>query len=247
MEFETASSAVPARIIATTVLVLVAAGCETGPGEEVPVDEAVEGTDVELQVAGTTDQTFIAQLSPLNSDLLDDSPAGTATLEVTGDSLVITVLAEGLPPNMMHLQHFHGFEDGAAARCPTSEADENGDGVVDVTETAPLAGTTMVPFHDEPTNLEIDAQTYPRADSEGAYSYRQAVALEALEAAFEDRFGGGLALQDRVVFIHGVPEGTALPETVQTKAGLPAHVTLPIACGELEPGAESGAAERPGR
>jgi hypothetical protein len=186
-------SAFPASrtIIAAAVVALGGVvGCDVDPGEDgVPVDEEVERVDRDGAGVGTTDQSFTAQLSPLNASLLNASPSGEATLEVTGDSVVIIVTARGLPPNMMHLQHFHGFEEGSAARCPTADADENGDGIVDVTETAPMAGTTMVPFHDDPTNMEIQAETYPRADAEGAYSYRRAVPLEALEAAFDERFG----------------------------------------------------------
>lgn len=234
MSIEAAVPPVLRTFIAVTVTALAVAGCDAGPEEEaVPLDEEVEGVDLDLAVAGTTDQTFSAQLSPLNRDLLDASPSGEATLDVRGDSVVITVTAQGLPPDMMHLQHFHGFEDGSPARCPTADADENGDGVVDVTETATTAGTTMVPFHDDPPNMEIQAETYPRADADGAYSYRQVVPIEELEAAFDDEFGGLLDMHNRVVFVHGVPDDLELPETVQTKAGLSAHATLPIACGEL--------------
>ncbi|HSH46258.1 MAG TPA: hypothetical protein VK966_10395, partial [Longimicrobiales bacterium] len=176
-----------------------------------------------------------ANLTPVNRDLLDSTPSGEATIEIRGDSMTISVDAQGLPPNMTHLQHFHGFEDGSPARCPDAEADANGDGVVDVTETAPMAGTTMVPFHGDPANMEIEAETYPEADGQGSYSYRHTASLEAVRSAFQAKFGGDLALEDRVVFIHGVPEDVALPESAATKAGLAPRVSVPIACGALEP------------
>ena len=37
----------------------------------------------------------------------------------------------------------------------------------------------------------------------------------------------------RVIFLHGVPEDAQLPDTVQSLGDVPAHVTLPIACGEI--------------
>lgn len=221
--------------LTATLLAFGALACDTGSDDEIFLDEGVEDVETEAGVADVRGQTFTARLSPVNADLLDSTPSGEATLEVRGDSLMITVTAAGLPPGMPHLQHFHGFEDGSAARCPGAEADENGDGVIDVTETAALAGTTMVPFHGDPTTMEIDADSYPRADDEGAYTYRHTVDLQSLRAAFREKFGGDLDLSQRVVFIHGVPADETLPETAQTKAGLPAHVTLPIACGPLEP------------
>lgn len=209
--------------------------CDTGSDDAVPLDQEVQGVETEAAPADRTDQTFMARFSALNAHLLDSTPSGEATVEVRGDSLIVTVDATGLPPGMPHLQHFHGFEDGSAARCPGADADENGDGIIDVTETAAMAGTTMVPFHGDPTTMEIDADTYPRADDQGAYTYRHAVALQPLRSAFQEKFGGDLDLSRRVVFIHGVPADHELPETVETKAGLPAHATLPIACGSLEP------------
>lgn len=218
----------------TSVLALTTTACDTGPDEEGgAIDEGVEGIEAEAPVAEPAGQTFTARLSPVNAGLLGSTPSGEARLEVRGDSLRIMVDVQGLPPRMTHLQHFHGFEDGTAARCPGPEADQNGDGVVDVTETAAAAGTTMVPFHGDPQNMEIDAETYPEADGQGSYSYRKTVPLDGLQSAFEEKFGGRLDLGQRVVFIHGVPEDAELPETAGTKAGLPARVTLPIACGEL--------------
>lgn len=221
--------------LTATLLACGALACDTHSDDKVFVDEGVEDVEIEAGVGELRGQTFTARLSPVNADLLDSTPSGQATLEVRGDSLLITVNAQGLPPGMPHLQHFHGFEDGSAARCPGAGADENGDGVIDVTETAAMAGTTMVPFHGDPTTMEIDADSYPRADAEGAYTYRHTVDLPSLRSAFQEKFGGDLDLSQRVVFIHGVPAHRTLPETVQTKAGLPAHATLPIACGRLEP------------
>jgi hypothetical protein len=213
-----------------SVLALATLACDADPGEDRAVGEDTEAGAYQTDQAG---QTFVAQLSPLNAHLLDATPSGEVRLEVRGDSLTIMVDVQGVPPEMMHLQHFHGFEDGSPARCPGADADENGDGVVDVTETAALAGTTMVPFHGDPENMEIDGDTYPVADEQGSYSYRQTVPLEGVRSAFQEKFGGSLHLDRRVVFIHGIPEHIELPGTAATKAGLPARVTLPIACGEL--------------
>ena len=34
-------------------------------------------------------------------------------------------------------------------------ADKNGDGIIDLIETEPMSGTTMVPFHDNPVSMQI--------------------------------------------------------------------------------------------
>lgn len=220
------------RIVLAASLLPIVAACET---EDRAIPEETQPADAPAQPAESEALRFTADLLPMNDHLFDSKPAGEASLETRGDSLIIMVTARGLPPAMMHLQHFHGFEDGSPARCPGSDADANGDGVVDVTETASMAGTTMLPFHGDPASMEIDTETYPRADSEGAYSHRTAVPLDSVRSAFTARFGGELALDRRVVFIHGVPQDVDLPASAGTKAGLPVHVSLPIACGELRP------------
>lgn len=190
---------------------------------------------VGMGAAQEADRTWSAELTPLNVETTKDEASGTATLTVSGDTLTIKVDATGTAPGMMHLQHFHGFTDGdAASACPGADADANGDGIIDLIETEAEAGVTMVPFHDDPASMEIVADTYPTADDAGSYSYEQSVAFPALEERFAEAFPGQqLDLDRRVIFLHGVPEGTDLPDTVQSLGDIPAQVTLPIACGTI--------------
>jgi hypothetical protein len=136
---------------------------------------------------------------------------------------------------MEHWQHFHGFKDQRPATCPTARADVNHDGIIDLIETEPTSGTTMVPFNARPAAMKIPSNTYPKASSKGTYRYRKVISLKALEAAFAKTFGTrNLDLDHRVIFIHGVPPTTKLPSTVASLDDIPAHVTLPIACGRIE-------------
>lgn len=187
--------------------------------------------------AQDADGTWRAELAPLNAGAAGGEAGGTVTLTASGDTLTISVDATGTPPGIMHLQHFHGFAEGQdSSACPGAEADANGDGVIDLIETEPVAGITMVPFHASPAGMDIVADSYPAAGSDGAYSYRQEVPLGALREAFEAKFPGQhLDFGRRVVFLHGVAEDADLPDSVQSLGEVPAHVTLPIACGALKP------------
>lgn len=178
---------------------------------------------------------FVAKLQPLNADKIATSVSGTAELKIEDGKLTTTIDLSGLPPSMMHLQHFHGFIDGKDAVCPTSDADTNKDGFIDLVETEPLAGTTMVPFHAHPASLEIANDTYPKADTEGAAHYSETVSVADLEAPLKEKLKAtGLELDKRVIFIHGIPDTAALPESVKSLPGVPAQITLPIACGKIE-------------
>lgn len=189
-----------------------------------------------LAGGATAQDTYRTELSTLNFDTTGRSATGSASISVSGDSVTIRVQTLGTPPQMMHLQHMHGFAEGEeTARCPTPEADTNGDGIIDLIETEAAAGVTMVPFHDDPVSMEIVAESYPVADAAGAYTYERTVPLSALSSAFAEAFEGQeLDFGRRVVFVHGVPADTALPDSVRSLGDVPAHVTLPIACGAFE-------------
>jgi hypothetical protein len=171
-------------------------------------------------------------VTPLND--LGQEISGSVSLAPQGDDLVVTLNVEGAAPGM-HLAHVHGFAKQAPddATCPDMSADVNGDGVVDLIETREAAGVTMIPLTDDPVSLEIDADTYPEAGQDGRLSYVQTVPAVQLRNAVEAMLGTRLALDRRVVFIHGAPDGAELPDSVQSLEGVPARVTLPVACAEL--------------
>lgn len=178
---------------------------------------------------------YIAKLHPVNAKVTGLETKGEARFSINGDTLTIDVSAENLPPDIMHLQHFHGFKDNRDATCPAEAADVNHDGIIDLIETEPTAGTTMVPFHDDPVSMEIVRDTYPKAGADGTFQYQKTVSLKDLEAAFAKAFGHKeLDLDRRVVFIHGILPSTKLPASAASLGTIPAQVTLPIACGEIE-------------
>lgn len=186
--------------------------------------------------AGAQESTavYVAHLSALNTRLTGRAAAGEAEFTIKGDSLTIDVDASGLPQDLTHWQHFHGFPDGRQSTCPVASADANGDGIIDVTETGPMAGATMVPFSGDPVSMDVPGGTYPKASATGKLKYRQTVSLSALQAAFAKTFDGQrLDLDRRVVFIHGIPAATKLPASVASLGSIPGQVTLPIACGTI--------------
>jgi hypothetical protein len=182
--------------------------------------------------------TYRSKLMALNAGVTGTEATGEVELSISGDDLSIHIAVQGVPPGMMHLQHFHGFpEPGKAAICATMEQDANGDGIIDLIETESVSGTTMVPFHDDPVSMEVVNDTYPKSDASGAYTYDKTVSLKALEAAFAKAFpetNGKLDLATRVIYIHGIPDSQELPDTVASLGDIPAQVTIPIACGQLE-------------
>ena len=180
-------------------------------------------------------EAYVAKLVPMNVSTTHHQTMGTARFEMRGDKLTITIAVKDAPPDTVHWQHFHGLTGEMAATCATSAADTNGDGIVDLIETEPASGTTMVPFDNTPSAMDVAHGVYPKASSKGTYTYRKTVSVKALAAAFAKAFDGQpLDLDKRVVIIHGVPSDTKLPASVQSLGPIPAQVTIPIACGKIE-------------
>ena len=178
---------------------------------------------------------YVAHLQPVNAKTSGTQTAGEARFSIRGDKLTVTIKVKGAQPDLVHWQHFHGFKDNKAASCPGASADVNGDGVIDIVETEPASGTTMVPFDANPAGMDVAHGDYPKASATGTYKYHATVSLKALDAAFHKAFGdSSLDLDRRVVMIHGVSAQTKLPASVASLGTIPASVTLPIACGRIE-------------
>jgi hypothetical protein len=179
-------------------------------------------------------QSLAGDFEPVNS-FGEEEATGQAVLTRSDQALTITVSARGLTPGM-HLMHLHGFEgdNPVEAMCPGMEADANGDGYVDLIETREAAGVTMIPLTQDPASLTIQTDTYPTAREDGSLDYVHEIEAAALEEAVREKFGSPIAAGQRVVVIHGAPEGADLPDSVQSLDGVPARVTIPIACAELD-------------
>ncbi|NLB83129.1 MAG: CHRD domain-containing protein [Synergistaceae bacterium] len=184
--------------------------------------------------AAPLSQVFKADLTPLNESA-GGGAKGTVTLTVNGDELTIEAEVTGLNPPGMHMIHIHGFTEGnKAATCAGPEQDKNGDGIIDLIETEPVSGTTLIPFHDQPGSLGIPSDKYPVANAEGKFTYKKTVSLKELNEGLKKTFGiDDVQLDKRVIYVHGVPDTPPLPDTVGSLPGVPAKMTLPVACGVI--------------
>ena len=180
-------------------------------------------------------QIYEAQIKSLNSNVINLQTSGKARPVIDENKMHVTIDIKNAPSGIEHWQHFHGFSNEGIATCATEAEDANGDGIIDVVETESVSGTTMMPFNKFPAEMDIPTDTYPVADDNGSYHYEAEISMEDLESAFADAFGGsGLKLDSKVIYIHGVPSDTKLPQTVASIGDIPAHVTLPIACGKIK-------------
>ncbi len=150
-------------------------------------------------------EVFHVDLAALN----DSGVHGHVLLQRRGDTLSVKVVAHGLTPEQMHMQHIHGFtQDGVAvqdATCPTPAADVNGDGLVDLPEGLPFYGP-----------VQRALTPYPMADADGDVVYMATFSGADLASVDLDH------LTDYTVVLHGMDVGGAYV------------ASLPVACGPIE-------------
>ena len=209
--------------------VLSLTGCDTGSLTDGSAS-ATQGPTSNAHIAAV----YEARLRPLNASVNGQGVTGLATFTVgTDGTLTVEVDAGGLAvesPLGIHAQHIH-----AGPECPNRGDDANRDRIVDVIEGVPVYGAILVPLDGDISNTTSEVETFPSAVSQGGrpafgeIDYEATASLSAIEAAL----GGDLDLGTRHVVLHGIAASTELPESVQSLGGLPAQVTLPVACGEI--------------
>lgn len=234
-----------AALVAAFATAVAAAAC--GDTAQVPSDTAA--SPPALGASSDADAVYEVSLHPLNAraqngpgsggtDAAQGVLRGKATFTIQAGSFDAAIEALGAQPGMIHPQHVH-----AADRCPSSADDVNHDGYVDVIEGLPDYGPILIPLD---SHLETQAGgTFPTAfGPKGQLSYHATADFAAMLAdlnapdpdptdAVVKLNGQPLALETRHVVIHGVDPATPLPATVASLPGVPAYLTLPIACGEI--------------
>ena len=183
-------------------------------------------------------EIYSADLLALNAHVGYRRVSGTARFQLVNGQLVASDNAVGLQPGMIHPQHIH-----AAASCPPPSADVNNDGFIDVIEGVPFYGAILVPLDSDLTSQA--GGEFPFVHNHGgSLQYRQSADLNAVLAdlnapdpdpsdAVVKLAGAPLNLSGRHVVLHGVSADTPLPSSVASLPGLPAYLTLPVACGEI--------------
>jgi hypothetical protein len=199
--------------------------------------------DDPIQMDGTTDtitqqvqiRNFTGDIASLNTDAnAGTEVTGTVNLRVEGELMRIVVTAEGLSPDMMHMQHLQTSETGDTS-CPGQDADANNDGIVDVTEvSASERGIYMIPLNMGPSSLELNVDTYPRTNINGALQFQRTISLDSLRTAVREEYG----LQDvdftRFAYIiQGVAQDADIPKSVQSVPEIDSYASIPVGCAEL--------------
>ncbi len=124
-----------------TLLVLALSACGNSNTANVPPTPSSTPSPTQ------TTEHYMAKLSALNGS----GVSGTVDLQLTGNTLVVTVDGRGLEPNQVHYQHIHG-DHYSVSTCPTT-ADANASGIITLDKTLQKVGPVAFDFGPySPTN-----------------------------------------------------------------------------------------------
>ncbi len=179
------------------------------------------------------DHVYVARLKDLNGL----GAEGNAFLAVSGDTLLTSVTANGLDPDMTHIQHIHGRVDDAGkpleSRPPTLADDADGDGVIELAEGVPTYGPILTPLSSPAGGGLADFPTAPQ----GRVEFTQSYDLND-SATFNGDFTREqlLPLDLREIVVHGgtLAEGAGAGTTGEADGTPGFKLVLPVATGAID-------------
>lgn len=180
--------------------------------------------------AFAADGSVTANLKPVAGNGVNGS--GTAMVNVQGNTITVTMAANGLLADSPHAAHIHF---GAAARheCPILADDKNGDGHLNTTEGGPAYGPVVVSLTKTGDTSPKSVLAVDRFDTApgGKIAYQRGSIQVSSEVAQAITSG------EAVVVIHGVDYNKDGKYDGTTKSdlnpALPTEATDPALCGAL--------------
>ncbi|HEV2071288.1 MAG TPA: hypothetical protein VGR26_15975 [Acidimicrobiales bacterium] len=173
-------------------------------------------------------QVFRADLQPLN----DSGSTGTATVEVRGNSVTVSVQSRGTSPGLPHAQHIH---IGGQNVCPPASAGGSNEpmNLLDSVEGVPFYGEVKVSLTTEGdvgAESSLAVERFPVATN-GTITYQRTFDLPAGVTAADVRNGvivqhGISELFNDQAAYDGEPRSSLNPD-------LPLEATIPTNCGKL--------------
>jgi hypothetical protein len=190
---------------------------------------------VTAQTEQTTQPTGIAykaELQKIPGAPIPDSAKGIANLNISGDSLIITVNIRGLTQGK-HEMHIQQKKNNTASRCPTMDDDKNGDGLIDDREADSVSGEIHIPLTEN--SVDLKSNSYPSADENGVLLYKNTISLKKLQEQLKNKKNvQTFNIDSCVVEIHGISKASKMPASVRSSGLKPSYETIPVLCGKIQ-------------
>ncbi len=221
------------------LLVFIFSGCGTKEGNDASVKqkEAITVAEPELDIDDSIDGQYLAVFETLNPQITSKiTGAFTFSREKEIDELVGDVRITNAGPGLIHAQSVR-----VGRQCPTMVNDLNQDGIIDAYEGEVVYGKIFIPLDGDLASQSSHDGEFPKGDIYGNYIYARVTKFSSFMQDLRNTIDHEgyvklnpmepLAIEGRVVVVHGVDEASGLPVTVRSVGKAEAHQSLPIVCG----------------
>ena len=180
--------------------------------------------------AFAADTWVSANLKPVAGNGVQGS--GTAMVDVKGNTITVTMAANGLLPDNPHAAHIH-FAAAARHECPAASDDKSGDGTLTTTEGGPAYGDIVVSLTKTGDTSPKSGLAVDRFDTApgGKLSYERG------SINVSDGVAQAIVDGQSVIVVHGVDHNDNGKYDGDTKSdldpSLPTEATDPAICGVL--------------
>jgi len=161
----------------------------------------------------------------------DNNLTGEIAIRIEGDLMRFDITAEGLAPDMMHMQYLIVSQSGDETQCPGSVEDltsteaDNG--------TTAASGTTLrIPLHMAGT-LDLQSDTYPRTNINGELQFSHVISLDSLRQSVRNEYQiQELDFTKYTFVIRGIPDTQSSKASVRGSTG--SVENTPVGCARLQ-------------
>jgi hypothetical protein len=162
-------------------------------------------------------------------ELNDSGGSGSASVTFDGDQATVEITSSGLLDGSPHAMHIHNLETGTP-ECPTLDADEDGDGLVNTVEGQPSYGPINVSLTTEGDVSADSGLAVERFPATGDIDYSRTFSLP--DGVSADGLGDQFVIVQHGVDVNGSGQYDG-DQMSELNPELPLEATLPATCGVL--------------
>ncbi|MBA2405342.1 MAG: hypothetical protein H0V66_11270 [Bdellovibrionales bacterium] len=225
------------HILPLVLLLSACGGAKSGGGVTPKKDDTTTGITIDLDA--TIEGQYLAVFETLNPQITSRiTGAFTFSREKELDELIGDVRITNAGPKLVHAQNVR-----IGSRCPTLNDDTNGDGIIDAVEGEAVYGKILFPLDGDLATQSSHDGEFPMGDVYGNYIYARVTKFSSFikdlrsdvyqEGYFKLKATEPLAIENRVVIVHGVDQAAGLPASVRSTNRFANYQSLPIVCGVI--------------
>lgn len=185
--------------------------CKNDKKENNDIDQNTQQVSVDTSFVQNEVKAFTGKINSIKST--NAKISGEVAVRIEGELARFNISAEGLAPDMRHMQYLLVSRAGNATQCPQDvEKMEIGDTNAQNRQNNQTSGTDQdlirIPLQTGPITAGVeDMDLYPRTNENGDFEYTQTVHLDSLGSSVDSQFSlQNLDFKNVTFVLRGIPD-----------------------------------------